>query len=288
MTAEENEKFEMTNICWICNKLIDICDNKVRDHCHITGRYRGAAHWSCNINLKISKKVPVIFHNLKGYDSDLIFKKLSKFNVKVSVIPNELEKYMAFTLNKNLVFLYNMLFMNSSLDKLVKNLSDNDFKYLSEEFNGEKLRLVKEKGIYPYEHMNSFKRFSESKLPDIDKFFSSLKDCGTSKKEYQRADNVWKVFEIKNLGKYHDLYLKTDVLLLCDVFEKFISTFLEYYSLDPSHYFSSPGLSWDAMLKMTGIELQKIDNTDMHLFLDKEMRDLINEYFICFKKIQQN
>ena len=77
---------------------------------------------------------------------------------------------MAFTLNKNLVFIDSMLFMNSNLDKLVKNLSDNDFKYLKEEFNGEKLRLVKEKGIYPYEYMNSFKRFHESKLPDVDNF----------------------------------------------------------------------------------------------------------------------
>ena len=88
MTAEENEKFEMTNICWICNKFIDICDNKVRDHCHITGRYRRAAHWSCNINLKISnikKAVPVIFHNLEGYGSHLIFKEFSKFNCKISV-----------------------------------------------------------------------------------------------------------------------------------------------------------------------------------------------------------
>ena len=99
-----------------------------------------------------------------------------------------------------------------------------------------------------------FKRFSESKLPDIDKFFSSLKDCGISEKECQRADNVRKVFEIKYLGEYHDLYLETGVLLLCDAFEKFISTCLEY-SLDPSHYFSSPGLSWVAMLKMTDFEL---------------------------------
>ena len=100
MTAEETEKFEMANICWICNKLIDIGDNKVRDHCHITGRYGGAAHWSCNINLEISKKVPVIFHNLKGYGSHMIFKGVSKFNVKISVIPNALEKCMAFTLKK--------------------------------------------------------------------------------------------------------------------------------------------------------------------------------------------
>ena len=97
-SAEENEKFEMTNICWICDKLIENADNKVRDHFYITGKYRGTAHVSCNINLKITKKVPVIFYDLKGYDSHLIFKELSKFNVKISVIPNGLEKYMAFSI----------------------------------------------------------------------------------------------------------------------------------------------------------------------------------------------
>ena len=126
ISAEENGLFELTNICWIYDKLIDVSDDKVRDHCHITGKYRGAAHYSCNINLKVTKKVPVIFHNLKGYDSHLIFKELSKFNVlktskfnglKISVIPNGLEKYMRFTLNKNLIFIDSMLFMNSSLSE---------------------------------------------------------------------------------------------------------------------------------------------------------------------------
>ena len=227
-------------------------------------------------------------HNLKGYDSHLIFKELSKFDDKISVIPNGLEKYMAFTLNNNIVCIDSMLFMNSSLDKLVKHLGDKDFKYLSEEFSGEKLKLVKEKGIYLYEYMNSFKKFKENKLPDIDKFFSSLKDCGISDQEYQRANDVWKIFRVKNLGEYHDLFLKTDVLLLCDIFEKFINTCLEYYSLDPSHYFSSLGLSWDSMLKMTGIESQKIDNIDMHLFLQKGMRDGISYISKRYAKADDN
>ena len=93
----------------------------------------------------MSKKILVIFLNLKGYDSHLIIKEINKFDVKVSVIPNGLEKYMAFTINRNLVFIDSMQFMNSSLDSLVKNLSGNDFKYLSEEFSGEFLRLVKQK-----------------------------------------------------------------------------------------------------------------------------------------------
>ena len=276
MSAEEEEKFELTNIFWVCSKLIENSDNKVRDHCHISGKYRGAAQWSCNINLKVTKKVLVIFHNLKGYDSHLIFRELSKFNVKISVITNGLEKYMAFTVNKNLVFIDSMQFMNSSLDKLVKNLNDKDFKYLSEEFSGEQLKLVKEKGIYPYEYMNSFKRFNEDKLPDKSEFFISLKDSGVNEKEYERAVNVWKAFKIKNLGEYHDLYLKIDVLLLVDVFEKFVEACLNYYQLDPCHYFSGSGLSWDAMLKMTEIKLELISDVDMHLFIEKGMRSGIS------------
>ena len=101
----------------------------------------------------MTKKFPVIFHNLEGYDSHLIFIELSKFNVKISVIPNGLEKCMAFTINRNIVFIDSMQFMKSSLDSLVKNLMDQDFKYLSEEYSGELLELVKEKGVYPYEYM---------------------------------------------------------------------------------------------------------------------------------------
>ena len=106
MTAEENEEFERSNICWICDKLTSLDDNKVRDHCHITSFCRGSAYYRCNINLQITKKLPIIFHNLKVYDSHLIFKELSKFgDCKISVIPNGLEKYMSFTLNKNIVFI---------------------------------------------------------------------------------------------------------------------------------------------------------------------------------------
>ena len=190
MTAEQNEEFERTNICCICGKLIDIGGNKVRDHFHITGKYRNVAHWPCNINLKISGKLVVIFQNLRGYDSHLIFKELSKFNCGVSVIPNGLEKYTSFTLGKNIVFIAGMLFLNSSLDKLAGNLGSEDFKYLSSVFSGEKLDLVKKKGVYPYEYFDSFGKFKESRLPDIDCFFSSLTDCGISEKEYQRACDV--------------------------------------------------------------------------------------------------
>ena len=94
-----------TSICWICGKLID-GDEKARDHCHITGKYRGAAHWNCNINFKITKKVPVIFHNLKGYDSHLVFKELSKFNgLKISVIQMDWKNIWLLQLIRTLLLL---------------------------------------------------------------------------------------------------------------------------------------------------------------------------------------
>ena len=124
MTEEEEHLFQQSNSCWICKKLVDNDEEKVRDHCHVTGKFIGAAHWDCNKNFQLTKNVPVIFHKLRGYDSHLIFNELDKSDVKISVIPNGLEKYMAFFLNKNLVFIDSMQFMNSNLDKLVKNLSD--------------------------------------------------------------------------------------------------------------------------------------------------------------------
>ena len=96
MSEEEEQQFQLSDVCWIYDKLIDNDDEKVRDHCHVTGKFRGAAHWICNINLQLTKKVAVIFHNLRGYDSYLIFRELYKFDVKIDMIPKRLEKYMVF------------------------------------------------------------------------------------------------------------------------------------------------------------------------------------------------
>ena len=144
MTEKEEENFNQ--VCWMCEKLIE--DKKVRGHCQITGKYKGAAHWSCNVNLKLTKKVSIIFHNLKGYDSHLIMNEIGKCNVKVDAMPNVLEKYMVFTINENLVFIDSRKFMNSSLEILVKNLSDDDFKHLTQEFGSENLKLLKKRYLF--------------------------------------------------------------------------------------------------------------------------------------------
>ena len=176
-----------------------------------------------------------------------------------------------------------MQFMNSSLDKLVKNFSDKDFKYLVEEFGSKNLELLKQKGAYTYEYMNSFERFNEEKLPARKYFYSPIKDGKIgddfkisdghiSVKYYLTCEKTWDKFKSKNMGGYHDRYFKKDVLLLAGVFEKFIDTSLKYYGLDPCHFFSSLGLSWDAMLKMTDIKLEKILGIDKYLFIEKGLR----------------
>ena len=173
---KEEHLFQQSNSCWICEKVIDNDEEKVRDHCHVTGKFRGAAHWSCNINLQLTKKVWVMFHNLRDYDSHLIFCELKNFDVKISVIPNGLEKYMVYFSNKNLVFIDSMQLMDFRVDKLVKNLSDEGFKYFVEEFCSTNLGPLKQNAFYSYDYMNSFERFNEKNLPARKYFYSSTKD----------------------------------------------------------------------------------------------------------------
>ena len=131
--------------------------------------------------------------------------------------------------------------------------------------------------------MNSFERFNEEKLPARKYFYSSTKDGKIgddgkisdghiSAKDYLTCKKIWDKFNMKNMGDYHDRYLKKDVLFMAGVFEKFIDRCLKYYGLDPCHYFRSAGLSWDAMLKTTGVKLEKISDIDKYLFIEKGVR----------------
>ena len=214
MTEEGEYLFQQSNNCWIYKKIIDNDDEKVRDHCQITGKFRVSAHWDCNINFQLTKKIPVIFHNLKGYESHLIFSELHKFNLKVDVIPNGIAKYMAFFLGRDLVFIDSMQLMNSNLDKHFKNLVDKNFKHLVEEFSCESLEPFKQKGTYPYEYLNSFKRLNEDKLCARKYFYSSIEDKKISEdghasiEEFMVCEKIWDRFKMKNMGDYHDHYLK--------------------------------------------------------------------------------
>ena len=149
MTRTDKRNFKKAKKCHICNKKYIETDIRVRDHCHVTGKYRGSAHQLCNRNFRLTDKIPVIFHNLRGYDSHFIMQEIGKFKQDINVIPNNMEKYMAFMLGRHLVFLDSFQFMSSSLDSLASNLPEDAFKYTSEEFKDEKLRLMKKKEFIP-------------------------------------------------------------------------------------------------------------------------------------------
>ena len=288
ITEEEEEQFNQASICWICGKLLNITD-RVRDHCHYTGRYRGAAHNICNLKYSKPNNISVFFHNLAGYDSHLFIKKLGVTAGVIDCIPNNEEKYISFsktiktgeyidkkgkTKDKNfkIVFKDSLKFMASSMKALVNNLSKDDFKNLEKYFTSEEIKLLKQKGFYPYEYMDNIEKLKDRKPPPQKAFYSKLKGKGISKDNYEHVLNVWKTSKVKNLKEYLELYNKTDVLLLADVFEKFRDICLKNYGLDPVYYYTAPGLAWDAMLKMTGIVLELLNDVDMLLMIEKGIR----------------
>lgn len=165
------------------------------------------------------------FINMKGEEKQM----------DINAIPNNMEKYMAFMLGKHMVFIDSFQFMSSSLDKLVSNLPDEAFKYTSKAFKKKKFKLMKQKGVYPYDFIDNFDKFNKTELPTKEDFYSLLNDEHITGEQYKHPENVRKKFILKNIGEYHNLYLKSDILVLADVFENFRKTCLQYYKLDPCH-----------------------------------------------------
>ena len=448
LTDEEKETHENQKICYICEKEFCMNENnkkefkrmqKVRDHCHYTGKYTGAAHSICNLNYKILKKIPVVFHNGSTDDYHFIIKQLAReFKENFEYVGENTEKYITFSipikkkhdsdkksiyklkfvdscrvmldLLSNLVdnlsginnkepkdkfidrmrsmmdpllqsinkisridrkisqfdkkesenkFINNMRSMTtllsqsidkvSEIDKKISQIdrkeSENKFidnmrsmiaslsqsidkvseinkkimridkkepenklidnmrsmkvslsqsidavsetdKKISQEVLIEKFpntyqlcnkdlnkfSLLLRKGVYPYEYMDRWKKFNEASIPDKKDFYSELNKEGITDKDYEHAQKVWEVFKIKNLGEYHDLYVQSDTLLLADVFENFRDKCIKTYKLDPAHFVSAPGLTWQACLKKTREELELITDYDMLLMFEKGIR----------------
>ena len=291
MTSDDWSNYNNAKMCYVCKGSFTEENKKCRDHCHVTAKYRGAACNSCNLKLKLPSKIPVVFHFLKGYDSHLIMQEIGKFKRELNVIPNNMEKYLMFSVGTeklcydfkakkevmkvrhDLTFIDSFQFMSSSLENLVENLKDGgNFTHLKKEF-GIHSKLLTQKGIYPYSFMDNWDKF-DVLTKDLKKehFTNDLTGDEIKEKDFDFYKIVCDTLNVKTLGEYHDLYLKTDVLLLADVFENFRKTCMEYYGLDPCHYFSAPGLSWDACLKMTDIKLELISDIDMYNFIEKGLR----------------
>ena len=273
LTPQEKKDFDSAKVCHICEQDLNVDEKtgiilKVRDHCHFTGEYRGTAHNECNLKCKKPLILPVVFHNLQGYDSHLFIKQLAKISGDLSCIPSTEKKYISFSkkikvgeylsrkkgkifpIKFEIRFIDSFKFLSTSLANLVSNLQPTDFKNLNRVIKCN-TSLLTRKGCYPYDYVSSIDKLKETKLPSKEDFYSKLYDEHISDEDYQHAIQVWNTFNCQTLKDYHDLYLKSDVLLLADVFENFKKTCLKDYKLDPCHYYTAPGLAWDACLKET-------------------------------------
>ena len=305
MTPEDKINFEKATHCHICEVLIEETNDerykKVRDHCHLSGKFRGAAHNICNLKYRLPKFYPVIFHNLSGYDSHLFIKNLGKSEGKIDCIPNNEEKYISFTKHilvdrfidkkgeekevmRELRFIDSFKFMAASLDSLVKNLPKESFKNLTKFYEGEQLNLLLRKGVFPYDWFDNFNKLSADCVPSKESFHSVLNDSEISDEDYIHAQRVWDVFDMKTMRDYHDIYLKSDVLLLSDVFENFRDVCMENYHLDPAFYYTAPGLAWDACLKITKVRLELLRDYDMLMMVEKGIRGGVSMISTRYRK----
>ena len=230
LTDGEWKTFREAAVCWLCRKEFGNGNlRKVRDHCHFSGRFRGAAHSLCNFKFQRPKFTPVFFHNLQNYDAHLFVRALGTLDevLNVTCIPNNEEKYISFSLKfelkkerrevaegewKEFVVKHEIRFLDSfkftlaGLSSLVENLPREELKE-TVRFFGEKSNLMARKGVYPYEFMDGFKKFEKRQLPKQTSFFSRLMQEKVSDEDFAHAQKVWKEFDCKNMGEFHDLYL---------------------------------------------------------------------------------
>ena len=209
----------------------------------------------------------MFFHDLEHFDGHIICQAIEKFKASdIQCIPQNMESYISFSLGP-LRFLDPFAFLPSSLGELVENLlqdGKSQFRHMQTEFPEKFLDLLLTKGVYPYDYVDCIANIDEPFLPPKEHFCSSLTKENVSDEDYTHACLVFDKRNLKSLGEYHDLYIKADCILLCDVFEQFRLLCLKQYGLDPAHYYTSPGLSWSAMLKKTKICLESHTHTHTH------------------------
>lgn len=284
LTDEENEEFIKSECCHICNKKYKKTDKKVRDHDHLTGKYRGSAHNRCNLNFHLKNfKLPVFFHNLEKYDLKYILKEINTDKkYRLDPIAKNSESYMSLSIN-NFVLKDSFKFMASSLSKLVEGMQKSDLKITNSEF-GDKADLMIRKGVYPYDYMNCEEKLNDTQLPPKYEFYSKLTNEEISDEDYEHAQIVWNAFNCSTMRDYHKLYLRSDVYLLSDVLMNFRQNMFSANKLDPASYISLPSYTWDAGLKMTGVELDPITDPDMYLFFEKGIRGGITKISCRYAK----
>lgn len=311
----DKSKLDTTEIiCYLCgNDNID--DATTIPHwCKVSGHFLGYAHDRCiTDNYEKLMVIPVVFHNLTGYDSHILLQSMiprfqmkkksktervdnpepeqSENHLKISAICLNQEKVKTFTYDR-LRFIDSFSFLSGSLEEQVKNLvADKSYpwhfikkEYINCSVNPTLLPLVTGKGVYPYEYMDSFERFKETKLPPRESFKSSLYTKLISEDDYKHAQRVWETFRIKDLGAYHDFYMRQDVALLAEVWNCFCETAFEADQLDPAQFVTISSYTWANMMNYVKptINLFNDQQVDMHLFIERGLRGGVSS--VCGKR----
>ncbi|XP_060865284.1 uncharacterized protein LOC132941306 isoform X2 [Metopolophium dirhodum] len=290
MTDEDTAKHNSCFKCNLCKCSVDTY-TRVRDHDHLTGKFRQTLCSRCNLSLKQPNYVPVFIHNLSNYDAHFIVTELGYNSKRIKVIPNSEEKYVTFSKyisnDFTIRFVDTFRFMATSLSTLANNLITPNlekFRITAKHFSNNDLPLVTRKGVYPYDFTDDWSKLEQTSLPPIEDFYSVLTEEHVKDTEYQFAVEVWNHFNCQTLGEYSDLYLKVDVLLLADVFENFRDLCLNTYHLDPAYYYTAPGFSFDAMLKYTAIKLELLSDYEMLLMFEDGIRGGLTQASMRYAK----
>jgi hypothetical protein len=261
--------------CYYCGKTLG--EDRVRDHNHYNGLYRGASHNTCNMLAAKPNFAPLFFHNLSGYDGHIIIKKLIDQTVKI--LAKSAEEYISFQIG-SIRFLDSLRFFQNSLENVCNSTSPDDLKILRK-YYPDKYELISKKGIFPYDYITSHEIYKESQLPPKEKFHSTLKSANLCKegnceciteKEYEHALTVFKEFNCRNIGDYNDVYNWSDTIILADCFEKFRQINLNIHNIDPCYCYSTPGLTWQCGLKYTNISLDYIYNKEILEIIENGIR----------------
>ena len=267
LTPKQIRKHKNAKTCFNCDKEYYYDHEaemftRTAHHQHLDGQYIGPACSRCNLAMKFklatrpkknkpaTYEIPIFFHNLRGYDSHLLlehFPPLTRQD-RVNCIATNFEQFLTFSF-RGLKFVDSYQFLKAPLSTLAENLKksgEERFIPTKRHFN-KQFDLVTRKGVYCYSYMTSFEKFNQTELPPIECFYNDLSETHITESDYEHAKDVWKAFNMTSMKQYHDTYLATDVLILSDVMTEFLRVCIKDYGLDPKHYVSLPGFSWDAM-----------------------------------------
>jgi len=280
LNKDEEQRHNTATVCFLCEEEFTESNFKCRDHDHLTGMYRGPACKICNFDYKLPKFIPVVFHNLSCYDAHFIIPELGRDEGKIDVLATTSENFISFSkkIGKlKLRFVDSYRFIPSSLATLSKNLPHDNLIETRKLVDDVNLNLVLRKGVFCYDYIDSLEKFNETSLPSKEKFYNHLLGEHISQEDYSHACNVWNTLNMRTIGSYSDFYVKLDTSLLCDVMEEFRKTCKLAYGIDPLHCYTSPGLAWQAMLKMTKCKLQLLTDIDMVLMIESAVRGGITQ-----------